>query len=322
VRRALAVALIACLVSLSACGDDGGSESATDSSTTTSSTIGATPSTGVPVEAGSRTGSVTVDGVDRSYRLHVPPGLDSGSAVPLLVALHGGGGSGGQFASASGFDAVADREGFVVVYPNGTGAIPTWNAGLCCGAAARDDVDDVAFVSILIDELAADLPIDPAKVVLTGHSNGSTMSYRLACELADRIVAIGVQAAPLTFDGCSPSVPVSVLHVHGANDANVPIDGGVGSGMSGVDWPSVRDGLDLMATAAGCDAEPDEVVADGTTRTTWQGCEQATSVESIVVAAGAHAWMRPGGSGRRGDADDVGFDSTETIWAFLEARLG
>ena len=314
--------LIACVVALSACGDDGEDASATDTSTTTSSTIGATPTTEVPVQAGNATGSVTVDGTDRTYRLHVPPGLASGSAVPLLVALHGGGGSGAQFASASGFDAVADREGFVVVYPNGTGTIPTWNAGLCCGAAARDDVDDVAFISTLVEELAADLPIDPAKVVLTGHSNGSTMSYRLACELADDIVAIGVQAAPLTYEGCSPSRPVSVLHVHGANDANVPIDGGVGSGVSGVDWPSVREGLDVMATAAGCAAEPDEVVADGTTRTTWQGCAPATAVESIVVDQGAHAWMRPGGSGRRGDADDVGFDTTETIWAFLEDRLG
>lgn len=275
------------------------------------------------VTSGTSSASIDVDGTSRTYRLHVPDGLGNND-VPLLIALHGGGGSGEQFASASRWDDVADREGFVVVYPDGTGGIPTWNAGLCCGAAARDDVDDVALVEALIDSLAATLPIDTGRVVLTGHSNGSTMAYRVACELADRIVAIGVQSAPLTFDGCSPTAAVSLLHVHGALDQNVPLGGGVGTrGISGVDWPPTIDGVELMASAAGCDTVPETTSSDGVATTVWTGCDGTTEVELVVVAEGGHGWMRPGGSGRLGDADDVGsFDTTETIWAFLSRQLG
>jgi polyhydroxybutyrate depolymerase len=219
-------------------------------------------------------------------------------------------------------DSVADEEGFVVVYPDGTGPVPTWNAGECCGFAAREDVDDVGFVVALIDQLEVELAIDPDQVVATGHSNGSTMSYRLACELSDRIVASGVQAAPLTYEGCEPSGPVSVLHVHGAQDANVPIDGGVGVGISGLDWPPVVEGVWLMADAAGCGSEPTvDRTEPGVERSTWDGCAEGSRVELIVVDAGGHGWMRPGGSGARGDADDVGFDSTAQIWEFLSGQL-
>jgi polyhydroxybutyrate depolymerase len=297
-------------------GDDDAAVTTTSADETVTSVAGRDAS---PVPTGTTTGTLDHDGATRTYRLHVPEGIEDHS-VPLLVALHGGGGSGDQFASSSRWDAVADAEGFVVVYPNGSGGIPTWNAGQCCGAAARDDVDDVGFIGELIDELSATLPIDPSRVVLTGHSNGSTMSYRLACEMADRIVAIGVQSAPLTHQPCAPAEPVSLLHVHGAKDTNVPIDGGEGSGISGLNWPPVAQGVDTIAAADGCSPSPDVASADGTTHSTWTGCDDS-EVEMIVVTDGAHGWMRPGGSGRRGDAEDVGFDSTATIWDFLERQL-
>ena len=317
-----AMALLVLLALLGSCGGEG-RRAEDDAAVTTSSTNATVTSTTKqdpsPIATGTTTGSLEHEGVTRTYRLHVPDGIEGGS-VPLLVALHGGGGSGQQFASSSQWDAVADAEGFVVVYPNGTGRIPTWNAGECCGAAARDDVDDVGFIDELIDELSATLPIDQGRIVATGHSNGSTMSYRLACEMADRIVAIGVQAAPLTYEPCEPTEPVSLLHVHGAKDANVPIDGGEGSGISGLNWPSVEEGVDTIAAADGCEPEPDVESVDGTTRSTWTRCDDS-EVELVVVAEGAHGWMRPGGSGNRGDADDVGFDSTATIWEFLERQL-
>jgi polyhydroxybutyrate depolymerase len=322
-RRRL-VLLVVVLVTLVACGsdDDRGSADEGASVATASSTVPESDGS-TAVAVGTSTGSLDVDGVARTYRLHVPEGLTAEDSVPLLIALHGGGGSGQQYASASGWDSVADAEGFVVVYPDGTGGIPTWNAGECCGAAARDDTDDVGLVDALIDHLAATLPIDEERVVATGHSNGSTMSYRLACELADRIVAIGVQAAPLTLDGCAPSEPVSVLHIHGAEDPNVPIGGGQGStGLSQLDWPSVREGVDIMAAAAGCDSAPGTSMEGAVTSTTWSGCDERTEVELVVVDGGGHGWMRPGGSGQRGGSDEVGdFDSTATIWDFLSRQL-
>jgi polyhydroxybutyrate depolymerase len=326
--RRLATCL-ALIVLVAGCGGGDDAEEIGDGATTSSAEEMPQESMAPPTEetttvaAGTSTGSVDVGGVARTYRLHVPEGLRSDEPVPLLVALHGGGGSGEQYSRSSQWDSVADAEGFVVVYPDGTGGIPTWNAGECCGAAARDDTDDVGLVDALIDHLAATLPIDEERVVATGHSNGSTMSYRLACELADRIVAIGVQAAPLTYDGCAPSEPVSVLHIHGAEDPNVPIGGGQGStGLSQLDWPSVREGVDTMAVAAGCDGDPATSTAGILSTTMWSGCDDGTEVELVVVAGGGHGWMRPGGTGQRGGAEEVGdFDSTATIWDFLSRQL-
>lgn len=269
-----------------------------------------------------------VDGLERTYRLHVPEDLGE-DPVPLMVALHGGGGSGEQYAGASGWDAEADQEGFVVVYPDGSGTgqfgerLRTWNAGTCCGAAVRDDIDDVGFIAALIDEMVETQGVDPEQVVLTGHSNGSTMSYRLACELGDRIVAIGVQSAPLTFEDCSPDGSVGVLHIHGGQDHNVPLGGGQGTeGISDLDWPPVLDGVVRFADANGCAATPVEEVADaGVTWTTWDRCDDGATVEMVVVAEGPHGWMRIGGVGGRGQAVDVGFDSTAEIWAFLSTQL-
>lgn len=327
--RTLASCLVLALL-LVACGarsdDDDGEGSGATSSTDTRPPPSSAPLDDQTTEvvAGTSSGSIDVAGVARTYRLHVPVGLEDGDQVPLLIAFHGGGGSSDQYARSSGWDEVADTEGFVVVYPDGTGTIPTWNAGECCGAAARQDVDDVGLAAALIDHLASTAPIDERQVVATGHSNGSTMSYRLACELADRIVAIGVQAAPLTADGCAPSEPVSVLHVHGADDPNVPLDGGTGTeGISGLDWPSVRQGLDVMAAAAGCDGAPGTSTDGIVSTTVWSGCDDGTEIELMVVAGGGHGWMRPGGTGRRGDAEAVGeFDSTAAIWEFLSRQLG
>src|SRR5215218_9185695 len=98
----------------------------------------------------------TPDGRDRTYHVYVPAGLEPGAPVPLLVALHGGTGWGTQFERSSGLDELADRHGFVVVYPDGVGvgrnqsALRTWNGGSCYGPAARQDVDDVAFVRLLV----------------------------------------------------------------------------------------------------------------------------------------------------------------------------
>ena len=162
----------------------------------------------------------------------MPASLPAGEAVPLVIGLHGGIGSGVQFADNSRFDKLAEANGFLVVYPDGVGTglggddLRTWNAGACCGSAARQDVDDVAFLSALIDELAGRYRIDADRTYALGHSNGAMMSYRLACELSDKIVAIGMVSGSRTLDACEPSQPVSVIQVHGTGDQNVPIEGG------------------------------------------------------------------------------------------------
>ena len=185
----------------------------------------------------------TPDGRTRTAHLYVPASLPDDAPVPLLVALHGGTGSGRQFERQSNFDGIAEANRFLVVYPDGIGSgsgedqLRTWNGGVCCGAAVNKDVDDVTFLRQLVEQLSREYDVDAARVFATGHSNGMIMSYRLVCEAADVFVAAAGQAGTLGVDACDPAAPISFLHIHGAADTNIPIDGGRGQGISGVDVP-------------------------------------------------------------------------------------
>lgn len=254
---------------------------------------------------------VTADGRTRTYHVYAPADLDPAGA-PLLVALHGGTGSGAQFESRSGFDELAEVYGFVVVYPDGVGAGPdetedrTWNAGICCGQAALKGVDDVAFVGQLIDVMEQTYAIDPKSVFAAGHSNGGFMAYRLACELSDRIAAVGLQAGGLGIGQCNPTQPVSLLHIHGTADTNVPIAGGKGSGISQVSFPPLDQSLADVTAAMGCAGQPDQSTEGIVTTRSWDTCADDVTVELQLVDGATHTWIR-------GDA----YDSADAIVEFL-----
>lgn len=179
------------------------------------------------------------NGLERIYFLHSPPSYDGKKPVPLVIALHGGGGDGKDMEAISLLDAKADQEGFIVVYPNGTGETVlgklygTWNAGACCPPAMDNGIDDVGFVSAVIKKVSNDFAIDSNRVFATGFSNGAQMVYRLACELSDKIAAIAPVSgiAPLEkIADCAPKRPVSILHFHGLKDPCVPYAGGTCGG--------------------------------------------------------------------------------------------
>jgi polyhydroxybutyrate depolymerase len=277
----------------------------------------------------------TPDGRSRSYHLYVPSSLPEGE-VPLLVGLHGGLGSGMQFATSSELTGLAEANGFLAVFPDG---IPirnepdraVWNGGGCCATAAedREDVDDVAFVGELIDTVAASYPVDPERVVVTGHSNGGILSMRLACELEPRVAAVAFQAGTLFVPGCDNDAPVSALAIHGADDRNVLLDGGAGdASLDGSDYPPVRDGLAALAAANGCTggAEPEVAPAVGqvdVTVETWTGCPDGIDVQLLVVAGANHAWMGHGQAGlseRRIGPAYRDLDASEVVWSFLAAH--
>jgi polyhydroxybutyrate depolymerase len=266
-------------------------------------------------------GAVTVDGRERTYRLYVPSSVQDGAA-PLFIGLHGGGGWGDQFARTNHVEAVAERNGFIVVHPDGVN-IPgqrggVWNGGMCCAIAARENVDDVEFVNVLIDEVAGTHDIDPRRVFAFGHSNGGIMSYRLACELADRIVGIGVVAGTLGVDACGPSQPVSVIHVHGTADRNVPIAGGVGpDSRAGVDFPPPLDGFATLAGRAGCPAAEETTAGDITTALR-EPCDAASGAAFVTIESAAHPW--PGGTPAVPPASGAvyeDYDATAEIVDFL-----
>ncbi|HEU5072687.1 MAG TPA: PHB depolymerase family esterase, partial [Polyangiaceae bacterium] len=179
--------------------------------------------------SGDASRTVDVAGVTRSYVLHVPESYDGTTPVPLVFDFHGLGGNGMQQASSSGYRQVADREGFLIAFPDGTEN--AWNIGQCC--TNSKEIDDVTFTRAMLESIASDGCVDLARVYVTGFSNGGGMAYLLACEAADVIAA----AAPAAFDMldpedpvCSPSRPIAVLSSRGTNDTAVPYGGGRGSG--------------------------------------------------------------------------------------------
>ncbi|MEZ5473921.1 MAG: PHB depolymerase family esterase [Steroidobacteraceae bacterium] len=176
----------------------------------------------------------------RRYWLFRPDDTASTGPLPVILAFHGGGGDARHQASVSLLNAFAQQQKILIAYPEGSGAIQTWNVGACCGSAATQNVDDVAFVSAVIDDITSRDNVNSARIYATGFSNGGMLSHRLACQLADRIAGIAAVAgasAQFDFDGnlyysCNPARPIPVLHIHATNDRNYPYAGGMGSGVS------------------------------------------------------------------------------------------
>jgi polyhydroxybutyrate depolymerase len=294
----LTALLVPILVVIAACG--GGNDSG-DSSTpeTFDPYAGAVASVDA---AGTMSEGVltTSDGRTRHYRTYVPAALPAGTAIPLVIALHGGLGTSSQFAANSGLNDFAESNKFIAVYPDGIGNRPdgtgyqTWNGGYCCGPAATQAVDDVAFIGDLVAELRRTMPIDPKRVYAMGHSNGGMLSYKLACDLSSVIVAIGVQAGSNIIAGCQPTNPVSVFHLHGTADTNTPINGGKGSGVGTTIWASARGSVDAMAGILGCNvSSPKSLITSNpdVTALSWKSCKSNTEVRFVTVKNATHAWM-------------------------------
>jgi polyhydroxybutyrate depolymerase len=303
----------------------------TSAASATASTVGATSAAPVEIviteppsvaqgDPGPRveTETITVGGRERTYSLYIPRFLPSGPA-PLVIGLHGGFGSGEQFARTTGFDDRAESGGFLAAYPDGTGVIPTWNGGRCCGYAAREGVDDVAFIEAVIDDISRRYAVDDTRVYAAGHSNGAIMALRLACE-SDRFRAVAAVAGSLEIESCAPLRPTSILMIHGTADQNHPLEGGVGdNSISQVAFTSVADSMDTLVPAMGCSAADGEVKQGAITRTTWSACTDVAQVQLLVIEGASHAW--PGGVpgiGLGGVPTDE-LNATATIWDFFAA---
>ncbi|MGC3953693.1 MAG: PHB depolymerase family esterase [Propionicimonas sp.] len=246
----------------------------------------------------------SLDGLDRSYAVHLPPGRTD-EPRPVLLALHGGGGSAAQLASSSGLDQVADQRGFLVVYGQGTSwgkaELPVWNAGGCCGRAvdAEQAVDDVGYVREVLRRVTADFAVDPQRVFVTGMSNGAMLAERLACEAADLFAGAASVSGVLQMARCEPSRPVALLLIHGTDDAAVPYRGGTGTGFSRVEAMPTEQDLAGWAARNGCAGpvatEPLPTLPDENGRTvdrlSYADC--AAPVVLYRVNGGVHEW--PGG---------------------------
>lgn len=261
--------------------------------------------------------SIDVNGVERTYRVHRPAGVESLTNLPVLIVLHGGGGNGRQFERTSGISALSDQEGFIAVYPDGAsrnGRFHTWNAYECCAYAFESNSDDVGFISALIDQVVADYSADPSRIYVTGFSNGEMMTFRLACELSDKIAAAAPVAGSLNSDACHPASPVPILIVNGEMDENVPVAGGASPGVGvksqddRVDRPTAF-AVDTWVAANACAGGP--VVTDTTAATerVWNSCANGSIVEQLLIHGWPHRWPSV--------ENEAPLDGEQTIWDFV-----
>jgi polyhydroxybutyrate depolymerase len=264
------------------------------------STVPPIPSSGcgsaTTYATGVNTDTLVHDGATRTFGVYLPSAYDRAGGAPAatMLALHGGFGSGEQVFTSSRLQNLADEAGVIVVYPDGLGAVRSWNAGRCCGYASNNDVDDVGFVAALLDHLDARLCVDDARVYATGMSNGAMLTYRLACELSARIAAIAPVAGSDMTESCAPTRPVPVMHVHGTDDGNVPWDGGLGCGPSGASFTSVAHSIGGWVTRDACTGGTVTYLDEGDGHCDRYGtCPSGAAVILCAIDGGGHTW--PGG---------------------------
>ena len=257
--------------------------------------------------------TLVIDGWTRSLMVHVPAGA-GGAARALVFNLHGSGGTGAQQEAFSAMDAVADREGFIVAYPDAAIALGggfVWNVPgqpLISGAAVpAGAADDVAFFAQAIVALAQRYPIDRKRVFATGMSGGARMASQLGCDLSTLIAAVAPVAGLRCPTPCAGTRPVPVISFHGTADGTNPYDGG-----GPAYWTySVPAAAQLWAAHDGCDATPVvSQVSDGVSLTTYAGCGGAATVALYTIAGAGHEW--PGAP-----QQTAAIDASSVMWRFF-----
>ncbi len=271
--------------------------------------------------------SIKVDGRWRTFLVHLPPSYEAANDTlfSLILALHGGFGSAYNLEYQSQLSQKADTAAhpFIVVYPEGVkspSGIRTWNAGNCCGYAQDENIDDVAFISALIDTLLHRFQIDAQRVYATGISNGGMMSYRLAAELTDKIAAIAPVAATMTLEGpWQPTRPMPIIHFHSYLDENVPYYGGVGNGFSDHYNPPVDSVLNVWADLNGCQQLNDTLFHEEGEYLfkVWQQCTNEAEIHCYVTYDGGHSW--PGGKQSTifSDPPSEKINANDLMWDFF-----
>lgn len=267
---------------------------------------------GFKLHAQESSDSTLFDGQMRYFLTFLPAGYDGSAPMPLVFNMHGSGSNAIQERAYTQMNTVADTAGFIVVYPDGINN--GWNS---FAFPAQSSADDVGFISHLIDGMATKYNIDLSMVYTCGMSNGGFMSYRLACELEDRIAAMASVTGLLDPNlNCNPNRPMPIMQIHGTADLTVAYDGGRGIG-------SVDSTIDFWLNEMNCsltptiDTLPDIAPNDGSRAVhfVYEPCDSGTSIELYKILNGAHTWP---------DAFiDIGvtnrdFNASATIWNFFK----
>ena len=262
-------------------------------------------------------GSLVSSGVPRTYLLHVPASYDPSTPTPLVIALHGFIQWPANLMEMSRWNDLADEQGFIVVYPSGTGLPIRWQAGPDSAGDGGVPVD-VRFISDLIDALAREYNVDPTRVYANGLSNGGGMTFALSCELSERIAAVGMVAGAYFYpwERCNPSRLVPAVVFHGTDDPIVPFQGRP-AGRWGAPLPSIPEWVERLAHRNGCDASPEKLATRGAVSgVRYTGC--AADLVFYTVDGGGHTWPgAKGGMERLVAHTTQDLDATRVMWDFF-----
>jgi polyhydroxybutyrate depolymerase len=243
----------------------------------------------------------------RSVLLHVP--LSVAEPAPLVLMLHGVLGNAASSVGQTGWSELADREGFVVAYPQGYAS--SWNAGTCCGSAAAENVDDVGFLVSVVDTIATAVPlVDRSRVYVAGFSNGGMMALRAGCERPDVFAAVASVSGTLQAP-CAPSRPVSALQVTGMLDHRVPFGGLDYNGALTTALTPVPVAVGAVERGDGCSGLPRRSVSGDVTVREYPRCAGGSSVRLVLLRRTEHAWPHD---------DPDGWDASREVWRFLAAH--
>ena len=251
-----------------------------------------------PVAAADETITLLSQSTERTALVYVPEKatMPDAGMVPLVLAFHGSTWNASLMREITGFNGLAEREGFIVVYPNGTGPgdVLSWNAEQCCSFAMAEGVDDIGFVETLIDELVRRYPVDPGRVYACGFSNGAMLVHKLGLALPARLAAIAAVGGAMYGDPEPIDVPLPVLIIHGTEDSVVPYDGGWGTlaELSGKTEPgrSVQFAVDFWTRSNRCQEFEREEINRNVVVRHYTGCDGATEVLFYSLIGEEHVW--------------------------------
>ncbi len=277
------------------------------------------------------------NGFNRTYQVHIPPGYDAGKPFPLVVVIHGAFDTGLGMEQFSGFSVLADRENFLVLYPDGMGLfgyLQHWNAGHCCGKAAKDRVDDVGFLTAAIQDACARLNVDRSRIYMLGFSNGGMMTYRFAAEKTDMLAGAAFLAASMggrereedpEWRIPEPRNSLPVLIMHGLEDQDVPYQGGVSKRRGGTrTYLPVADCVDFWVKKNACTAgfEEKQLCEGQVTVQTWNHCSDGSVVSLWLIKNWGHDWPGKYFTGSLAEGAPLkDFDAAEILWNFFEKHV-
>jgi polyhydroxybutyrate depolymerase len=275
------------------------------------------------------------DGQKRLYNIHLPSSYNPSNSYPLVVVFHGGGGNAENIEKVTNFSQTADEEGFIVVYPYGTGKfnkrLLTWNCGFCCGYALETNVDDVGYIKTLVEHLQDTYAVNSNMIYATGISNGGIMTYRVGAELSDIFAAIAPVCAQIGGQATAeekmwripePDYPVSVIAFNGMNDTRVPYDGGrpIDNDTHVYSWMSTNESIAFWVEQNQCNTVPQQNIS-GSRKiivNTYSGGINDTELKLVCIVDGTHSW--PGGQKgwKNGPVPTQEISATQMMWNFFK----